>query len=185
MRLSEPRRRCGRKRLSGHPGDRCEHGFSLLELLAAIVVLSLIFAGFVSVYATALRHGSDGELHGQAVAIAAAYLDEAMSRPYRDPDDGLLCGAPEAVRPAFDDVCDYDQLALNGCTATTADCPQLGDCPCDRSGAPVDGLRAFRVSVDVAPLNLSGASGLRLSVGVTHDGLAGNGVTLEAFRAED
>lgn len=162
-----------------------EHGFSLLEVLAAVVVLGLIFAGFVSVYGTVLRHGSDAELHSQAIAIASSYLDEIISQPFRDPDDDAVCGTPEASRTAFDNVCDYDQLALNGCSAVSSACPVVGGCACDRNGIPVDGLAAFAVSVSVTNMTLFGAGGLRILVDVQNDGLAGNGVILSAFRTED
>lgn len=160
-------------------------GFSLLEVLAAIVVLGLVFSGFVSVYATVLRHSSDAELRNQATAVASAYLDEILSRPYLDPDTGLVCGTPETSRPDFDNSCDYDNLSLNGCTSTTSACPTLGLCACDASGAPVDGLREFTVSVDVSASSLSGASGLTVAVTAGHAGLADNGVVLRAFRTED
>jgi MSHA pilin protein MshD len=163
---------------------RGQRGFALLELVAAIVVLGLIFAGFVSVYGTVLRHGAEPQLQTQAVAVAAAYLEEALGRAYRDPDNGLICGSQESERPLFDNVCDYDQLSLNGCTATSGSCPVPGNCACDRAGTPVDGLRAFDVTLSVNPGNLSGANGLHVQVQVDHDGLAG-GVRLQAFRAED
>jgi MSHA pilin protein MshD len=162
-----------------------QRGVSLLEVLAAIVVMGLVFAGFVSTYATVMKHGSDAQLHGQAVAIAASYLDEILARAYRDPDDGALCGTPEANRTAFDDVCDYDGLSQNGCTAVTGACPVIGACACDSTGAPLDGLAAFGVSVTINPMTLSGANGLQVRVDVANDGLAGNGVSLLAFRSED
>jgi MSHA pilin protein MshD len=170
-----------------HPSERrsAQQGFTLLELVVAIVVLGLSFAGFVSVYGTVLRHAAEPQLQTQAVAVAAAYLDEVLGRPYRDPDTGLICGVAEGARPSFDNLCDYDQLPLNGCTATSGACPVAGDCACDRNGLPVDGLRAFAVSLDVNPVNLSGAAGLQVQIQVNHDGLAGDGVRLQAFRAED
>lgn len=160
-------------------------GFSLLELLAAIVVLGLVFAGFASVYGTVLRHGSDAQLHSQATAVASAYLDEILSRPYLDPDTGLLCDTPEASRPNFDNTCDYDNLSLNGCTGTSSACPALGSCACDASGAPVDGLREFTVTVDVTASSLSGTSGLMVAVTARHAGLSGDGVSLQAYRTQD
>jgi hypothetical protein len=60
-----------------------------------------------------------------------------------------------------------------------------GDCACDRNGVPVEGLRAFEVTLNVNPVNLSGSTGLQVRVQVNHDGLAGSGVTLQAFRTED
>ena len=162
-----------------------ERGFSLLEVLASIVVLGLVFAGFVSVYATVLRHGSDAQLHNQATAVASAYLDEVLSRPYLDPDTGVVCGTPETARPDFDNSCDYHNLSSNGCTSTSSACPTLGLCACDASGAPVDGLREFTVAVDVTASNLSGASGLAVTVTARHAGLAGDGVILRAYRTAD
>jgi MSHA pilin protein MshD len=158
-------------------------GLQSLKEVVAIVVLGLIFAGFVSVYGTVLRHGAEPQLQTQAVAVGAAYLDEALGRSYRDPDNGLVCGSQEAQRPQFDNVCDYDQLSLNGCTSTSGTCPVPGDCACDGAGAPVDGLRSFDVTLNVSPGNLSGANGLQVQVG--HEGLAGAAVRLQAFRAED
>jgi MSHA pilin protein MshD len=160
-------------------------GFSLLEVVAAIVVLGLVFGGFATVYATVLHQGAEPQLRSQALAIADAYLSEITSRPYRDPDSGAVCAGGEASRPLFDDVCDYAGLAANGCTATSAACPVLGSCACGRDGQPVAGLGAFQVAVGAAPATLSGVNGLQVQVQVTHDGLAGDGVILQSFRAED
>jgi MSHA pilin protein MshD len=173
-----------------HSERRCaswrrERGFSLLEVVAAIVVMGLIFAGFVSVFGAVLRNGSDAALQSQASGIAAAYLDEILAQPYADPDDGAVCGTPEANRAAFDNVCDYAGLAQNGCNAVSSACPIAGSCACDRDGLPVDGLRAFEVSVGVTPATINGVGGLRIRVTVRHDGMAGNGVTLDAFRTAD
>lgn len=162
-----------------------ERGFSLLEVLAAIVVMGLIFAGFVSVYGVVLRNGSDAALQSQADGIASAYLDEILAQPYSDPDDGAVCGTPESNRTAFDNVCDYDGLLQNGCTAVSGACPLPGSCACDRDGQPVDGLRAFDVSVGVTPATIAGVGGLRVRVTVRRDGMAGNGLTLDAFRTGD
>jgi len=162
-----------------------QRGFSLLEVVAAIVILGLMFAGFVTVYATILHQSSEPQLGVQAVTVADAYLNEITSRPYRDPDTTALCGGPEAQRTAFDDVCDYDALPQNGCTATSAACPALGDCACGRDGQPIAGLPGFQVTVGVAPAALAGVNGLQVQVQVAHAGLAGNGVILQAFRSED
>jgi len=162
-----------------------QRGFSLLEVVAAIVILGLMFAGFVTVYATVLRQSSEPQLGVQALAIADGLLDEITSRRYRDPDTGVLCGGPEGQRPLFDDVCDYHALPQNGCVATSSACPVAGDCACGRDGQPIDGLRGFQVAVAVAPATLTGVNGLQVQVQVSHAGLAGEGVILRAFRSED
>ena len=167
------------------PDIRLQRGFSLLEVVVAIVVLGLMFGGFVTVYSTILHQSAEPQLGTQAIAIADSYLNEITSRAYRDPDTAALCGGPEAQRPAFDDVCDYDALPQNGCTATSAACPVLGDCACGRDGQPQDGLPGFQVSVSVVPALLAGVNGLQVQVQVSHAGLAGNSVLLQAFRSED
>ncbi len=164
---------------------RRQCGYSLLEVVAAIVVLGLVFGGFVTVYATVLHQGAEPQLESQALTVADAYLGEITSRRYRDPDNGALCGGGEGSRPLFDDVCDYDGLAQNGCTATSGACPVLGDCACGRDGQPITGLGGFRVAVGVTPATLAGVTGLQVQVQVTHDGLAGDGVILQSFRTED
>jgi len=164
---------------------QAQGGYSLIEVVAAIVVLGLVFSGFASVYGTVLQQGAQPQLGSQALTVADAYLSEITSRAYRDPDSGALCGGGEAARPLFDDVCDYDGLAQNGCTATSAACPALGDCACGRDGQPLAGLNAFRVAVGVTPATLSGVNGLDVQVRVSHDGLAADGVLLQSFRAED
>ena len=172
-------------RVDEHRRPQAQAGYSLIEVVAAIVVLGLVFGGFATVYGTVLQQGAQPQLGSQALAVADAYLSEITSRPYRDPDSGALCGGGEASRPLFDDVCDYNGLVANGCTATSGACPVLGDCACGRDGQPLAGLNAFRVAVGVTPAALSGVTGLDVQVRVTHDGLAADGVLLQSFRAED
>ncbi len=164
---------------------RRQAGFSLVEVVAAIVVLGLVFSGFATVYGTVLRQGAEPQIASQALGIADAYLSEVASRPYRDPDTGAVCAGGEAARPLFDDVCDYAALAANGCTATSGACPVPGDCACGRDGQPLAGLGGFRVAVGVAPATLAGVAGLEVPVQVRHDGLAGDGVLLRSFRTDD
>jgi MSHA pilin protein MshD len=162
-----------------------QSGFSLLEVIVAIVMLGLIFGGFATVYATVFHEAAEPQLEAQALAVAESYLAEITSRPYRDPNTNGVCAGGEANRPLFDDVCDYNGLALNGCTLTTAACPTLGSCACGRDGAPIDGLKGIVVSASVAPATWSGVNGLQAQVQVTHEGLATNTVTLQSFRTED
>ena len=164
---------------------RAEAGFSLLELIASIVILGLMFSGFVTVFAQVMRHGNDPQFLVQAQTLGNAYLNEALSRSYLDPQTGDACPVPEAQRALYDNVCDFDQLGFNGCTGTSSMCPQLGDCACDRTGQPIAGLAGFRISMSVQSATLAGIAGLRVDVQVDHEALAGAGVHLQAFRSED
>lgn len=165
--------------------DRRQGGYSLIEVVVAIVMLALIFGGFATVFSTVFHEAAEPQLAAQALTVAEAYLDEITSRPYRDPNTNGLCSAPEANRTLFDDACDFNGLALNGCTTTTTACPTLGSCACGRDGAPIDGLKGFTVTVGVTPTTWSAVSGLQAQVQVTNAGLASNAVMLQSFRAED
>jgi MSHA pilin protein MshD len=167
------------------PERRRQQGFSLLEVIVAIVMLGLIFGGFVTVYATVFHEAAEPQLEAQALSVAESYLDEIASRRYRDPDTNAICGAAKGNRTLFDNVCDYNGLASNGCTTTTTACPTLGSCACGRDGAPLDGLPGFAVTVGVASSTWSGVTGLQAQVQVTHAGLGTNTVTLQSFRTED
>ena len=95
---------------------RRQGGFSLIEVIVAIVMLGLIFGGFATVYATVFHEAAEPQLEAQALSVAEGYLSEVTSRPYLDPDTNGLCGGVEANRTLFDNVCDYNGLASNGYT---------------------------------------------------------------------
>jgi MSHA pilin protein MshD len=130
---------------------------SLVELVVAIVVLSIALGGALLVVGTTTRHSADPMLERQAISIAESYLEEILQKAYTDPDDGLVCPAPEAGRALYDNVCDYDGLDETGAR--------------DQSGAAVTGLEAYRIRIDVdSSATLGGLTGpaevLRVDVSV-------------------
>lgn len=96
---------------------RAQSGVNLVELIIAIVVLSIASAGVLLVYAQAVRYSADPMIQQQAVAVAEAYLDEILARPVGDPAGGETGGSEEgnpslaASRPLLDDVQDYAGLS--------------------------------------------------------------------------
>ena len=107
----------------------------------------------------------------QSSAIANAYLEEILLKPYFDPDLGAgggACPPPEASRDLFDNVCDYAGIDDAGAE--------------DQDGTPVPGLGAYRVRVTVdagATLNdlVGSADVLRVDVRVTHLPLVDHSLT--------
>ena len=132
-------------------------GMTLVELVVAIVVISIAVAGVLAALTQATRHGADPMLTEQAVAIAQSYLEEITLAAYADPDGETGCG-PEAgeTRATYDDVCDYN--GLNDASGAV-----------DRNGNPIAGLEAYNVQVSVADATLNGVAGRRIEVRVTHD----------------
>lgn len=161
--------------MNPEPKRRRSAGISLVELVVAIVVVSIALGGTLLVMNQTTRHSADPMIQIQAVAIAEAYLEEILLLSFIDPDlDPLMgptCPPPEASRPLFDNVCDYSNLDDAGAR--------------DQEDAAVPGLEAYRVRVAVdTAANLNGLSGtdevVRVDVRVSHP--ANVDVTLSGYR---
>lgn len=174
---------------------RSEKGFTLVEAVVAIVILSVGIAAFLQMSMTTMRYSADPMLSEQANAIAQSYMEEVLLKPFCDPNDfstdcptdcilsacgncsgSTSDGVTTEIRSTYDDICDYDGLSNNAGAV-------------DQSGVPVPGLSDYRVNVsidDSASLNgLSGASGqtLKVTVSVSHASNTEINVEMNAFRA--
>lgn len=110
---------------------RHQAGVTLVELLVSIVIVSIAASAVLGVISMTTAGSADPMIRHQASAIAEAYLEEILLRPFDDPDgvDG------EAARADFDDLDDYDGLADSGAR--------------DQFGNPIAALAAYDVSVSV------------------------------------
>ena len=142
-------------------------GFTLVELIVAMVIISIAIVGVMSAINYATLHSADPALRQQSIAIAESYLEEISLKNYTDPDvDG------EGSRALFDDVDDYDGLTDNGAR--------------DQNGNAISGLENFSVRVSVVPQNYgpSGMTVAGLKIDVTVTDLSGERLTLTGFRAD-
>lgn len=173
---------------------RRQHGVTLVELIVAIVVISVGLLGILSAFNVSVRGSADPMLTKQLVSIAEALLEEVQQAPftYCDPDDpkaetatssaigGTGCAAlsegvvmgPEAgdVRP-FDNVNDYN--GFNALPIT------------DIAGAAIPGLAGYAANIAVVPVALNGiaaASGDALRITVTVTAPNGQTFLLDGFR---
>jgi len=101
-----------------------------VELIVSIVVIAVAVTGVLLAVQFTTRHSADPMIRQQAVAIADAYMEEILLRPYQDPD-----GSDESSREKYDDVYDYN---------ATDDQP-----PRDQRNSPMPGLENYRVKVEV------------------------------------
>ncbi len=108
---------------------------SLIELIVAIVVISIALTGTMLVVDTTTRRSAEPMLERQAISIAEAYLDEALGKAYLDPQGGTVCPSPEASRDRFDNVCDFDDLDETGARSPL--------------GVAITGLDEYRIELDV------------------------------------
>jgi len=191
MCIAEPRAGCRR--------PRAGHGFSLIELIMFIVIVSTAVAGVLGVLNMATRASSDPLIQKQALAIAEALLEEVQLQPftYCDPDDpnaatalnaaGCTAGGAETIgaelsapygpetrtggTTPFDNVNDYHNYSMSGIT--------------DITGAAITGLELYSATVSVANQALApvpASESLLITVTVTGPPGSNTTVVLDGYR---
>jgi MSHA pilin protein MshD len=81
-------------------------GFSLVELIFFIVVVSVALVGVLRVMDVSVKSSADPLVRKQALALAESVLQEVLQKAYTDPDPLVTTG--ESTRDTFDDVDDYN-----------------------------------------------------------------------------
>ncbi len=144
---------------------RKQAGTTLIELVIAIVIVSIAVSAILMVFSMNVGHSADPMIRHQAVAIAEAYLEEISLKSFADPDgvDG------EANRTLYDDVDDYHGLVNVGAR--------------NQFDAALAGLGDYTVSVTVTPSalpSIAAVDNYLINVTVTH--AANINFTLSAYR---
>jgi MSHA pilin protein MshD len=156
------------------PARRHTLGFTLIEVIIAIVVVGVSLAAVMSVFIVTSQHSADPMERQQAQMIAEAYLDEILLKRFYDPDTGTICPSPEGSRSAFDNVCDYNNI--------------LNQAPADQTGVAISELSSYKVSVSVdsGSVDLNGVNNTGVTrvllVTVTVTGPNNTSVTLASYR---
>jgi MSHA pilin protein MshD len=90
-------------------------GFSLVEVIVAIVVLSVAAVGVTLVYTSTARGSAEALINKQALAVAEAMLEEIQLAAFSNPAGGFAGpGAGQNDRQNYDDVSDYHGFATTG-----------------------------------------------------------------------
>ncbi len=165
-------------------------GFTLVELVVTMMIVSIASLGVMYSLGLGLRHQSDALWQPKAVALAESYMEEILARRYDEhsPLGGpppcspatTACSVPGAfgdgeARAEFDDVDDYDGLVEQP--------------PRDIYGNPRVDYDSYRVAVSVAyasaaqvaAFGLDAASDAKI-VSVTVSTPEGGAVTFSAAR---
>ncbi len=122
-------------------------GFSLIELIFFIVVVSVALAGVLQVMQVTTRASADPLVRKQALALAESILQEVLQKAYADPDPLVTTG--ESTRATFDDVDDYNGRS----NATFTDLPAS--------------LSAYVITIAVVPATLGALAVKRVTVTIT------------------
>lgn len=155
---------------------RVQSGTTLIELIIAIVVASVMLGGIMTAYSNVTAQSADPMISQQSVLAAKAIMEEILLKPYFDPTSTSdPCPSPNAAgRSSFDNVCDYHGYASNPIV--------------DHQGNSIPELTAYSVSVTVVPAAGANALGSipsadALRVQVTVNNPLARPVTLTAWRA--
>jgi len=140
-----------------------QHGFTLIELVVFIIVVSVGVLGILSVFSTAVKGSGDPVIRKQSISIAEALLDEILAKDF---STGGYAGND---RLQFDDVSDYAGYHQVG--ITTLD------------GSPVSGLENYTLDITVdasSALGIPAGDIKKVTVSVTVDG---DPIELTGYRA--
>jgi MSHA pilin protein MshD len=147
-----------------------QHGFTLIELIIFIVVVSAGLAGILSVMNTSVKSSADPMVRKQAIAVAESLLEEILLKDYAKPAGSTALGfAAGGARTNFDCVDDYNTYASTGIV--------------DALGDATPGLAKYNISPAVTVADstvLPGVNAKKVTVSVTWpDGT----VSLSGYRA--
>ena len=152
---------------------RPQRGFTLVELIIFIVVVSAGLAGILAVMNTTVKSSADPMVRKQALAIAESLLEEIFLKEFKDPGGGTngvsTCTlATGTNRTLWDDVCDYNGYTSSGIT--------------DVLGSSISALSSYKVlpAVAVTTVTLSGVTLKKVVVQVTDT--QNNVMTLTGYR---
>jgi len=144
------------------PHRHRQHGLTLVELVLAIVIISIAVTGVLMAYVTMVSRSADPLIDVQASALAEAYMDEILSKP--------VSGAPSGgTRASFGNVTDYNGVD---------DSP-----PVDQNGSAIGALAAYRVQVATSDATISGTPMKQVQVTVNHTA-SGRSVVMRAYRVD-
>ena len=140
--------------MSNKPKHKQQRGFTLIEMVLAIVVLGVGLAGVLIAFSTVTRGSADPVVAQQMLAIAEEMMEEIQLKPYLATPNA----APAAcARNTWNDVLDYNGYATSG---------QI----CTIDGTAIPSLTGYSVQVTVVAATLAGVgagAARRIDVSVT------------------
>ncbi|MDP3086895.1 MAG: prepilin-type N-terminal cleavage/methylation domain-containing protein [Methylotenera sp.] len=140
--------------------NRHQSGFTLVELVIFIIIVSIGVVGILSVMNTVVKSSADPMIRKQSAALADSILAEILLKDYADPD---ATEVGETGRDNYDDVDDYNGKS----NALFTD-------------LPVE-LSTYAIGIVVAaPAALNGVSMKKVVVTVTHGTEA---ISMTGYRA--
>lgn len=107
------------------------NGFTLIEMVMAIVIISVGLAGVLSAYQVAVKSSANPLIYKKMLSIAEEMMEEVLLKPYAVAS-GTISGCNRASADDISDYASYTDQAI-----------------CDIDGVAVAGLSNFTISVAV------------------------------------
>lgn len=145
--------------------NRHSAGFTLIEMIVAIVILSVGLAGVLSAFNMVVQSSSDPLVHKQMLALAEEMMEEVMLKPFAA-GPGTISGC---TRTSADDIADYAGYSQPVCTI---------------DGTPIAALSGYNVAVTLTASAVGAvpaASAQQVTVTVTH---GGDSISLTGWRID-
>ncbi|HYC42833.1 MAG TPA: prepilin-type N-terminal cleavage/methylation domain-containing protein [Noviherbaspirillum sp.] len=144
---------------------RRQGGISLVELVLAIVIVSIGLTGVIAGYLATVKDSANPMIRKQMLAIAEEMLEEISLKPFAatgtPPTNALkncTTGTGVAPRTAFNDVADYNNYSTTGI--------------CNIDGDAIQSLAGYSLSTSVSGTatlgGLGGGQVQQITVTVTH-----------------
>ncbi len=151
-------------------------GFTLLEILITIVVLSIAATAIMGVYISTVAKSADPLIQQQAIAIAEAYMEEIQLKQFCE--DPPLCALETSreegaeTRAVFNDAQDYNDPLVDGAIR-------------DQNDAVIAALSDYSIDVVVSAADLgvitqASNNALRIDLTVSHPAV--DDVIISGFR---
>ena len=133
---------------------RRQRGMSLIELVMAIVIISVGLAGVLLAFSTVVASSANPMIQKQMLAIAEELMEEIALKPY----SGTVVAPSGCIRSIYNNISNYNGYATSNYI-------------CDADGNQIASLANYSVSVAVVPdattfasMNVTAASKITVTV---------------------